>query len=78
MKSFTEEEMQEFLRGDKDYTDYFENKEDSKKMLLDLLAGRDKMVMYNQESKEYKEFIQKIQAVKKGINEMKIKYKIEA
>ena len=72
-KHFIEEEAKQVVDGSLDVTEFFENKEESTKRLLDTLKGRP---IYPSK-KEREEFLQRGKKLREEIKAFRIKHNIE-
>ena len=72
-KKFKEEECKQIIEGTLDVTQFFENKEESTKRLMDALKGRP---VYPGQ-KEREEFMERVSKLKEEIKAFREKHKIE-
>ena len=72
-KRFNEEEAKQIIEGTLDVTQFFENKEESTKRLMDALKGRP---VYPGQ-KEREEFMERVSKLKEEIKAFREKHKIE-
>ena len=69
-KTFNEEEAKQIIEGTLDVTQFFENKEESTKRLMDALKGRP---VYPGQ-KEREEFMNRVSKFREEIKEFRLKY----